>query len=216
MLFLHAMCQLPRMSALNLAICCATTALTRPWCCPLSVPLPASHYIPGRLALGGHSLSAPLPDIRPGALPSLARLELVFPGLHTTLPPSWGADPAVLPNLRELRVHVRLEGSLPASWALGFRHLSTLDIDCGASQTPGMMPFTRFTTHNKTWQAVAQHDADGSGGNTAPAQLHGLPAEWGSPSGFPRLTDLRLVSLPVAGALPRSWADGGFPLLLSL
>lgn len=65
------------------------------------------NFSPCRLRLSARSLGAPLPDIQPGALPALGSLQLELPWLRTSLPASWGADPAVLPALEELKLQVR-------------------------------------------------------------------------------------------------------------
>ncbi|EFN52567.1 hypothetical protein CHLNCDRAFT_138561 [Chlorella variabilis] len=78
---------------------------------------------------------APLPDVAPGALPSLVSLLLAFPGLSSTLPASWGAAGSVLPSLARLEVQLELTGPLPAAWALGFPLLTKLTIT-GADPTP--------------------------------------------------------------------------------
>jgi len=145
-----------------------------------------------RLVLEGSSLSAPLPDIPPGALPALERLTLIFPALRTQLPASWGSSPAVLPELQSLTVLAHLQGGLPEQWAHGFRQLSTLFLESSAGEG-----------------ACADADDADAGAERR------LPLSW--PSGFPILRYLGLTNLGLARAdLAALSQEGAFALLHEL
>jgi hypothetical protein len=147
-------------------------------------------------------LPPPLPDILPGALPSLQGL-VISTASHWpahALPAGWGRRPDVLPLLQSLHLQLpRGIARLPAAWAQGFRQLESLSLSTTPLATfrssapdgfcPGMPP-----------------PSDG-----APS---GLPPEWAV--GFPALEALTLVCLPLAGPLPPEWHGGSFPALADL
>lgn len=159
-------------------------------------------FTPRRLSLSGTSLAAPLPNVPASALPSLQALGLHFPGMAATLPAAWGADASALPQLRQLRVTLAaLRGSLPAAWSHGFRQLAELTVAClgapgaGGQGPPGARPGTACP-------GPRQASPAGS-----------LPEEWAARGAFPKLGSINLWGLGVAGTLPPSWVDGGFPAL---
>jgi hypothetical protein len=137
-------------------------------------------------------LQGPLPDMLPGAFPCLKSLVLSGNTLRSTLPASWGSRPDTLPALEVLELSFQVEAPLPAAWAAGFGALKHLKIEggpAGLSTLPPPLP--------------------------APAAM-AAPEEWGLPGAFPSLVELSLLRLPLAGTLPASWVDGGFPSLQEL
>jgi len=138
--------------------------------------------------------------------------------MSSTLPASWGADPAVLPALQELTVQLHVEGGLPPEWARGFTRLTNLDME---RLPEGLIEATpRGVTSS---QLIASRKEDARPARQAgPAQQgaaqHGtappLPPEWAS--GFPRLEILTLSNLGLTGSLPQSWQLDGFPSLTGL
>lgn len=150
----------------------------------------SAHCHSHRLYLAAPSLeSGPLPDIQPGAMPQLRSLSLQFNSLAAALPPSWGSSPGVLPLLQELRLKLRVQLPLPASWAGGFCRLRKLEVSLAAS--------------------VPLAAAGGQGHH------HRLPEEWAG--GFPQLEELSLVNLDLEGTIPASWLGGtAFPQLTGL
>jgi hypothetical protein len=165
--------------------------------------------VPCRLSLAVGNLGAQLPDIHPGALPALELLVLAMAAQRATLPPSWGASPQVLPCLLKLTIIFDPQGRLPREWARGFKHLRILTLLDSRHE---------FQHTRRTWWRpmpepapamllAAQQEQAAPGGMT-------LPPEWSS--GFPRLTDLVLSGLPLAGPFPQAWQTGGFPALVSL
>ena len=81
------------------------------------------------------SLRAPLPDILPGAMPQLAKMELELAQLEAALPASWGAASDTLPALQYLHVCLRhsAHGRLPPEWARGFPRLGELHLTDSSS-----------------------------------------------------------------------------------
>ncbi|KAL4422558.1 hypothetical protein ABPG75_008755 [Micractinium tetrahymenae] len=165
-----------------------------------------------RLLLSGTSLGAPLPDIPPGAFPRLEHLELDFPQLHSQLPPSWGATPAVLPRLRSLALVVRVEGRLPPEWQHGFSLLTRLSLDACESASSGGSLWRKPERE----RALEPARCGAAGGPHQQARGgHGpLPPGWAA--GFPRLEALSICGLALCGPLPASWQDGGFPRIAFL
>lgn len=148
-----------------------------------------------RLRLGARSLSAPLPDIQPGALPALQLLHLELPWLSTSLPASWGAGTEVLPALEELSLQAVLEGPLPPSWRRGFASLRSLSLkvrDTDAPPLPGGLPadwaagFPRLQLLELIEVRVSEPT---------------LPGAWAG-GGFPRLQTLQLYRAGLTGTLP--------------
>ena len=144
-----------------------------------------------------------LPAVFPGALPALRLLEISLTGnasgFRPSLPPSWGARPAVLPSLRQLVLQLPLAGPLPPQWAGGFAGLRMLWLsseDAAGDGAPGLDSCRRIAS-----------TADGQ-----PARR--LPAAWAS--GFPALQHLELNCLSIGGTLPEAWAAGGFPALQTM
>ena len=83
-------------------------------------------------------MQGPLPDILPGALPRLQRLEFSMHDAEASLPASWGSQAEVLPALERLSVSLALPtGQLPAAWARGWRKLQSLVILGGDTELPG-------------------------------------------------------------------------------
>jgi len=150
----------------------------------------------------------PLPDIQPGALPRLKSLELLLYNLQTTLPPSWGASPSVLPALQTLMVVAKLRGPLPAAWGSGFRHLTSLglydmqhDADVDDADLAG----------------GGDVEADVAAGTEADVSPRRLPPQWAAPGRFPALTCLDLGGTRLQGPLPPAWGEkGGLPALVTL
>ena len=141
-----------------------------------------------------------LPDIEPGALPALVRLELALISYGTrfqpSLPASWGAGADVLPSLRELLLDLAIAGPLPEAWASGFRSLEWLRIS------------GEFGVH----KVAACHQAASA---TASQPARHLPAAWAA--GFRRLDTLQLSCLGIGGPLPAAWSSpGSFPSLTQL
>ena len=158
----------------------------------LLLPLPSAGVPPApatcRLTLAATGTGcAPLPDVAPGALPSLVSLLLAFPGLSSTLPASWGAAGSALPSLARLELQLEVSGPLPAAWARGFRLLTKLTIT-GADPTP------------------PRRKAPGGGRR--------LPPQWAA--GFPSMAHLALYALGLSGHFPPGWSSSGFPALKSL
>jgi len=138
----------------------------------------------------------------------LESLELTFFNMSATLPPSWGADPAVLPALQELRAWVWVEGGLPAEWARGFRNLTTLSV---VSLPRGLIAADPDGVAAVRLTALQRATAKQTGQQSAAPPL---PPEWAS--SFPRLEVLTLSNLGLTGSLPQSWLLGGFPSLTIL
>ena len=136
------------------------------------------------------SLRAPLPDILPGALPQLAKMELELAQLEAALPASWGAASDTLPALQYLHVCLRhsAHGRLPPEWARGFPRLGELHLTDSSS-----VCCCRAELHPAATPPVL------------------LPPEWASPGAFPSLISLSFFGLHIA-TLPRAWLEaGGFP-----
>ncbi|KAL4428495.1 hypothetical protein ABPG75_002584 [Micractinium tetrahymenae] len=147
----------------------------------------------------------PLPDIQPGALPSLRGLVLAYPNLTSTLPASWGSDPAVLPALEELRVVLgNTPGGLPPGWAAGgFRRLANIVL----TSLQGFHQRYRVPTAQRAAAAAA---ASAAADATPPSSL---PAAWGG-GAFPALQSLTVSGMHIVGSLPASWTTpGAFPAL---
>jgi len=166
-----------------------------------------------RLSLTGSSLAGGLPDIPPGALPALERLEFEFYGMASTLPPSWGADPAVLPALQDLSVQLPIEKGLPEEWAAGFRQLTGLAIS-GPRATMLDDHLSQTVSAARAAQVAAQVAASNRAGAAGTANAgYRLPPEWAA--GFPALERLVLEHLGLVGTIPQSW-QAGFPQLYGL
>ena len=149
-----------------------------------------------RLYILAPSFPGSLPDIQPGAFEQLQSMQITALSI-TTLPPSWGSHPTVLPALKELRLNMQFAGPLPAAWSGGFRQLQYLTIrqlDSNDSQT--------------VISGAALPLPDFSSGNA------GLPTEW--TAGFPNLIFLQLHGLAITGSIPNSWITTGFPKLAAL
>ena len=147
-----------------------------------------------RLYLVAPGFPGPLPDIEPGALQQLQGLQIIARTL-TTLPPSWGSHPSVLPALQELSLCMYFAGPLPAAWSGGFRQLQFLTIrhlDSTTMIAPAL--------------PLLQNSSDGG--------IAVLPPDWAA--GFPNLLHLDLDGLGIAGSFPRGWITPGFPKLDSL
>ena len=149
-------------------------------------------------------LAGPLPDFEPGALPRLNLLAITADVLAATLPPSWGANPKVLPALQILRLDIPFTGKLPAEWASGFAQLTEFRI-------------TRRKPSNLSTQWLTEI---GSSADDVPmaryrqaAPVH-PPPEWAA--GFPQLRQLTLSGIGLAGSIPATWVQGGFPSLTDL
>ena len=130
----------------------------------------------------------PLPDIHPGALPSLQFLKLTFPKLHAVLPASWGAAPDTLPRLSSLSLLHCADGPLPREWHRGFRRLQRFYMLCEPRCKEA---------------AVGIGSSGGGGGGGAGPRL---PPEWAL--GFPALNSLNLCGLGLRGPFPASWQHG--------
>lgn len=164
-------------------------------------------------------LAGPLPDFPPGALQRLQQLRLIFPGLRSTLPPSWGANPAILPALEELHLTAGVEGVLPASWGVGgFRHLTSLEV---VGVTPGL-PLDSYNTVDFASSMAAQPGWQQPVRKTRreSAALAGgppscLPPAWAAAGAFPKLLTLVLINLGLTGTLP-TWLPGAWRKLQSL
>ena len=167
-----------------------------------------------------HSFLQPLPPAHPGALPALVDLHLDVPNRKLRLPPSWGADAAVLPALAGLTLALDVEGPLPREWARGFRSLEVLEIWNGGepplkgymerhaalvSQLQGRVP----VGPRPPAPAPAPH------ARRPPAGRRALPPEWAA--GFPALRSLDIASLPLDGSIPEEWMSlTAFPSLQGL
>jgi len=147
-----------------------------------------------------------LPDIQPGALPSLLTFNLAIGHMRGTLPASWGASPAVLPSLRHLMLHVCFTGGLPAAWAKGFARLVDLNIKRGCEGGDAWSRITQAALLRGTVVPPAPPPP--------PALDMSLPPEWAS--GFPKLSALELSTLGRCRTIPHAWLEGGFPSLTEL
>ena len=154
-----------------------------------------------RLWLDVGGLGGSLPELHPGALPSLRQVHINVVSASLELPPSWGY-PGVLPDLKYLSIRVhsgQLQGSLPAEWALGFRSLHTLYVQWGALAT-GVGGQRLSVDDGKVAPAPAP----------APASL----PDWAG--GFPALRTLSLIGIGFKGGLPLAWMHGSLPALEEL
>ena len=154
-----------------------------------------------RLHVLAPSFPGPLPAILPGAFQQLQALHLTASAV-TTLPASWGSQPAVLPALQKLSLRLHLVGPLPAAWSGGFgrlQSLSVLTVDVAGSPAEA------------SW-----FEAAGRGNlKTTALSLRILPSEWAA--GFPVLRYLELEGLHIAGPFPTSWsAHSSFPTISSM
>lgn len=134
-----------------------------------------------------------LPAFQPGAAPALEELRINLKQAVVALPPSWGW-PNALPSLRVLDVHAgSITGQLPPEWVHSFLRLEMMTILTGQPCTQTSQPIAPAGSRQGADSALSMH----------------LPEEW--PAGFPRLADLMLLNLGLAGPLPPSWQEGGFP-----
>ena len=149
-----------------------------------------------------------LPDVHPGALPQLQKLEIHFERVQGTLPASWGR-PDVLPQLRQLMLGARFDGPLPAEWQRGLRVLEELAIAGGARNNTCTWKYAPKSGREEPWQRPAWAAA-------AASRVTGrsLPAQWAS--GFPNLKGMYLEMSGVSGPIPPTWLEGGFASLESL
>ena len=137
----------------------------------------------------------PLPDIQPGTLQRLKNIQITSATL-TTLPASWGGDPAVLPALQVLSLVMHFTGPLPAAWSRGFRQLRSLTIVEFGVLVEG---------HAMDSVATAAKKSEGS------AAKRVLPPDWAA--GFPHLRRLDLDGLRISSSFPAGWVTPGFPSL---
>ena len=188
---------------------------------------PPARPPPRRLDLQFPALAGTLPAIQPGALPLLDDLsfELKQQEPPLALPPSWGASPRVLPQLRHLSVKARVALPLPQAWGRGFGSLETLtflwpsrDPDgAGAAADPAAAASGADTGAGAAGAARGRAAAAAAAAAEDPvtgAARCGppLPAEWGR--GFPALRSLWMPRLGYSGTLPAAWhAPGSFPNL---
>ena len=129
-----------------------------------------------------------------GALPALRRMYVDIVDSSSGLPSSWGY-PGVLTNLGYLSITLhkgQLFGSLPLEWAIGFRSLQQLFVQCVVSQQP----------------------SDSGSGEPAPVRAPTPLPEWSG--GFPELRALSLIGLGFSGKIPSSWMNGSMPALEEL
>ena len=174
-----------------------------------------------RLWLSAATLAAPLPEMRPGALPALDSLILDFRELRTTLPVSWGSSTSVLSSLQELLVTVQAVGPLPPEWSEGFKRLANM----GISRLPpgliqkGNRDIVREAMAAQLRQARAT-SRDGHPTTQPPApsaaalEAARLPPSWAT--GLWNLRSLTLNNLGITGPIPHAWQTRGFPALNSL
>ena len=168
---------------------------------------------PCRLRLIAHSFVEPLPPILPGALPALQDLHLDVPRQRLRLPPSWGADAAVLPALTGLTLALDIEGPLPREWARGFQSLQVLQIRNGGDAALRGYMDRQAAVVARLPAALPALPAPRA--PRAPAGMRRLPPEW--ERGFPALRELEIASLPLDGSIPEEWTSAtAFPLLQSL
>ncbi|PSC72551.1 deleted in malignant brain tumors 1 -like [Micractinium conductrix] len=155
-----------------------------------------------RLSLAGTTLAGPLPELPPGVLPSLRRLHLAFNAFTTTLPLSWGGDPAVLPALQELSLQLLLTslnlpfnditGTLPAE--LLARHPKLRELRLDGNRFTSTLPdaWRPLRSSACCWQATR---SDG----TLPAGL-----------AWSKLSTLTLDGTAVADSVPEAWCHAVF------
>ncbi|PSC77000.1 kinesin KP1-like isoform B [Micractinium conductrix] len=130
-----------------------------------------------------HAYALPLPDIPPGALPSLRWLVLHPWALRSTLPASWGSSPDVLPALQHLELQLDVQGTLPAVWSRGFSSVRSISVEM---------------------QSTRQQDRGSSGGT--------LPADWAAGFKRLQTLNLVELGL-TGPFPPAWLADGSFPSL---
>ena len=116
----------------------------------------------------------------------------------STLPASWGGDPAVLPALQVMSMVMHFTGPIPAAWSRGFRQLHSLNIrELGSTKGQAMDS-----------NAPVAKTSEGS------AAKRVLPPDWAA--GFPRLRHLELDGLHISSSFPAGWITPGFPSLVTL